>query len=191
MGDHFQIIVDLDATAADAAELGGRALDWLVREGIVRAGRTDCVPGARTGHPPGEKWAKAVLEPDWEPTDGLDIKKGRRVFLGGQGDARYAICPRCAARTWFYTERWEPIEEASTAFDEAIRTWDATGEAKARCPSCEQDSDLTAWRWDGDYYAFGYLGLEFWNWPVFAPRFLADLARVLDDHRVAAVGGKL
>ncbi|MDT0464411.1 hypothetical protein [Streptomyces gibsoniae] len=42
MGDHFQTIVDLDATAAEASNLAGRAPDWLVREGIVRAERTDC-----------------------------------------------------------------------------------------------------------------------------------------------------
>lgn len=39
MGDHLQVLVDLDATSADASVLADRALDWLVREGIVVAER--------------------------------------------------------------------------------------------------------------------------------------------------------
>ncbi|MFJ7178051.1 hypothetical protein ACIQXA_16990 [Streptomyces massasporeus] len=52
MGDHFQTIVDLDASAADAERLAGRVVDWLVTEGIVLAERTDCVLGRSLGHPP-------------------------------------------------------------------------------------------------------------------------------------------
>ncbi|MFD5336910.1 hypothetical protein [Streptomyces hawaiiensis] len=40
MGDHFQTIVDLDATEADAEPLARRVVDWLVTEGIVLAERT-------------------------------------------------------------------------------------------------------------------------------------------------------
>ncbi|MGW1658352.1 hypothetical protein [Streptomyces atratus] len=43
MGDHFQTIVDLDATEQDAARLGAGLLDWLIADGIVSAERTDCV----------------------------------------------------------------------------------------------------------------------------------------------------
>ncbi|GAA4240391.1 hypothetical protein GCM10022254_64830 [Actinomadura meridiana] len=191
MGDYFQTIVDLDATAADAAELGDRALDWLIREGIVEAEPTDCVLGAPTGHEPGEAWEKAVLDPDWEPLDGLNIETGRTVFLGGQGDGQYAICPRCATRTHFFTEAWDPIEGASTPFDEAIETWQATGAAQVKCPSCVQASDLTTWQWANNYYTFGYLGFEFWNWPPFTPDFLADFTRTLNNHRTILVYGKL
>ncbi|WP_189893463.1 hypothetical protein [Streptomyces xantholiticus] len=191
MGDHFQTIVDLDATPAEASALAVRALDWLVREGIVLAKRTDCVLGARLGNPPGEHWAKAVSEPDWEPTDGLKIETGRAVFHGGQGDAQYATCPRCASRTYFYTETWDSIEGASEAFDGAFNAWRKTGEATVTCQHCGSASDLRAWTWADDYFAFAYLGFEFWNWPEFAPQFLADFAQVLDGHRVVRVWGKL
>lgn len=36
-----------------------------------------------------------------------------------------------------------------------------------------------------------YLGFEFWNWPEFQPRFLTDFARILGDHQVVHVWGKL
>lgn len=173
--------------------LAGRALDWLVREGIVRAERTDCVLGARSGNPPGEHWTKAVVHPDsdWAPTDGLRIETGRTVFHGGQGDAQYATCPRCAGRTDFFTETWDPIEGAGEPFDEAISTWHTTGEATVMCRHCGTSSDLRAYTWADDYFAFGHLGFEFWNWPEFDPRFLADIGRVLDGHRLVRVWGKL
>lgn len=191
MGDHFQTLVDLDATSADAAGLAVRALGWLVDEGIVSSERTDCVLGACEGHPPGEQWAKAVIEPERAPSDGLKISTGRTVFWGGQGDAQYATCPRCARQTWFYTESWDRIEGARDAFDTAMSLWHETGEAAVTCQHCGHASDLALWRWADDYFAFGHLGFEFWNWPEFEPRFLADLARILGGHEVVRVWGKL
>lgn len=79
MGNHFQTIVDLHATPADATALAARGLDWLVAEGIVRAERTDCVLGAPLGHPPGPLWAKAVEQVDWEPSDGLKVERPNRL----------------------------------------------------------------------------------------------------------------
>jgi hypothetical protein len=191
MGDYFQTIVDLDATTADASELAARALDWLVGEEIVRAERTDCVLGSPLGHPPAGQWTKAATDPGWEPTDGLGIETGRRVFFGGQGGAQYVSCPRCGGRTWFHTEDWEPVEGTWAAFGDAIEEWHASGDANVTCPSCAQASELTRWRWADDYFAFGYLGFEFWNWPEFDPRFIADFSRALNDHQVVRVWGKL
>ncbi|MDN5383230.1 hypothetical protein QEP66_14230 [Streptomyces sp. LB8] len=191
MGDYIQTVVDLDATPAEAPALAERALDRLVREGIVRAGRTDCVLGAPLGNPPEEHWAKAVAEPDREPADGLDAEIGRTVFHGGQGGAHYAVCPQYDERTCFCTGTWKEIEGADEPFFAAIRTWDATGEATVTCPHCASASDLRAWKWADDYYAFAHLGLECWNWPDFAPRFLDDFAQVLGGHRAVRIRGKL
>ncbi|MFC9614471.1 hypothetical protein [Streptomyces sp. NPDC056938] len=190
MGNHFQTIVDLQATPADATALAARGLDWLVAEGIVRAERTDCVLGAPLGHPPGPLWAKAVEQVDWEPSDGLKVETGRTVFHGGQGHAMYAACPHCAARVDLYTDEWDAIEDAWDPFNKAIGTWRDSGRAAVTCPRCSRAGDLTAWTWDNDYYAFGYLGFEFWDWPEFSPGFLERFARVLGDHRTVLVGGK-
>ncbi|MEU6880439.1 hypothetical protein [Streptomyces sp. NPDC046712] len=191
MGNHFQTVVDLDATPEEAPALAARALEWLVGQGIVRAERTDCVLGAPLGHPPGPHWASAVEHEDWEPTDGLKIEIGRTVFFGGQGDAEHATCPHCATRTVFYTDYWEIVEGAWEPFHAAISTWHATGAAAVACAHCGHAGDLTAWSWAGDYYAFGYLGFEFWDWPEFAPRFLDAFATALGGHRLVLVWGKL
>ncbi|MFD7403418.1 hypothetical protein ACFV7R_12235 [Streptomyces sp. NPDC059866] len=191
MGNHFQTVVDLDATSVDAPALAARGLDWLVMEGIVRAERTDCVLGAPLGHPPGPLWAKAVSEEDWEPSDGLNIEIGRTVFHGGQGDAMYAVCPHCATHTDLYTDEWDVIEGAWEPFGKAIETWHDTGKATVTCQRCGRAGDLTAWTWADDYYAFGYLGFEFWDWPEFSPRFLSRFAETLGGHRTVLVGGKL
>ncbi|MEU0436225.1 hypothetical protein [Streptomyces sp. NPDC006290] len=191
MGSHFQTVVDLDATQADAQALAAGALDWLVKEGIVRAELTNCVLGAPLGHPPGPLWAKAVTQEDWEPSDGLKIETGRTVFHGGQGDAMFAVCPHCASQVPLYTDEWDVIEGAWEPFGKAIETWHGAGRAAITCPRCHRAGDLTAWTWDDDYYAFGYLGFEFWDWPEFSPSFLERFRRALSGHRVVLVGGKL
>ncbi|MGP3776147.1 hypothetical protein ACTWJ8_35500 [Streptomyces sp. SDT5-1] len=191
MGNYFQTVVDLDATHADAGTLADGALDWLVREGIVRAELTDCVLGAPSGHPPGPSWAKAVGEEGWEPDGGLRIETGRTVFTCGQGDPMFAVCPHCSGRTDFYTDRLEEIEGAWDVFGEAIEDWSDMGSATVDCPRCRRPADLTAWTWSDDYFAFGYLGFEFWGWPEFSPGFLDGLARALGGHRTVVVGGKL
>ncbi|CAL9323853.1 MULTISPECIES: hypothetical protein [Streptomyces] len=191
MGNYFQTVVDLDATPADARTLADSGLDWLVREGIVRAELTDCVLGAPSGHPPGPSWAKAVDQEDWEPSGGLTIETGRTVFHCGQGDPRFAVCPHCAGRADFCTDRLEEIEGAWEPFGEAINAWSDTGSAAVTCPRCRRTGDLTAWTWSDDYFALGYLGFEFWDWPDFSPGFLEGLSRALGGHRTVLMAGKL
>ncbi|MEW2492099.1 hypothetical protein AB0942_00835 [Streptomyces nodosus] len=191
MGDHFQTLVDLDATPVDAEVLAARGLELLVEEEMVRAERADCVLGASWGYPPGPRWARAVGREDWEPSDGLKIETGRTVFHGGQGDAGYAVCPHCAAQVDLYTDEWDVIEGAWEPFDQAMGTWHDTGRAAVVCPHCGRAGELAAWLWDNDHYAFGYLGFEFWDWPEFSPGFLERFAGMLGGHRTVLVGGKL
>ncbi|MEV6106758.1 hypothetical protein AB0M28_18875 [Streptomyces sp. NPDC051940] len=192
MGDYFQTIVDLDATAAEADALAARAVAWLVGEGVVAAGQTDCVLGQPLGHPPGPHWAKAVEEEDEDrnPSDGLAVHTGRTVFHGGQGDAESVTCPRCAAETLFYTDEWEEIDGAQVPFTQAVDTWHATGAAEVTCPACARPVPLAEWEWADDYHAFAYLGLEFWNWPPLRPEFVEQVAGVI-GHRIRVVWGKL
>nr|BFE60964.1 hypothetical protein GCM10020063_054900 [Dactylosporangium thailandense] len=48
MGDWFQTIADLDATAEEAPGLADVVVADLVADGIVSAERTDCSPWAGT-----------------------------------------------------------------------------------------------------------------------------------------------
>ncbi|MEU4151685.1 hypothetical protein [Streptomyces sp. NPDC026659] len=193
MGDHFQIIVDLDATEADAPGLAARVVDRLVGEGIVRAERTECLLGPGLGHPPGPRWDRAVAPADarWAPTDGLAVHTGRTFFHSGQGDPEWVRCPRCAATTRLYVyEDWTPVEGASDPFDRAIGLWRATGDADVECASCTARVPLPEWKWAYDSFAFGYLGFEFWNWPEFTDEFRDLVADALGGHRTAHPAGK-
>ncbi|MFF8601453.1 hypothetical protein ACF065_22485 [Streptomyces sp. NPDC015232] len=191
MGNYFQTVVDLDATHANARSLADSGLDWLVGEGIVRAELTDCVLGAPSGHPPGSSWARAVRQPDWEPGGGLRIEIGRTVFGCGQGEPLFAVCPHCSGRTDFHTDRLEEIEGMWEPFGEAVEAWTDTGTASVTCPRCRRPGDLTGWTWSDDYFAFGYLGFVFWDWPDFSTEFLDAFSRVLAGHRTVLVEGEL
>ncbi|MFE9327196.1 hypothetical protein ACIHDR_37095 [Nocardia sp. NPDC052278] len=193
MGDHVQVLVDVDATSADASALADRALDWLVREGIVLAERNDGDRWARRDYPPGAHWAKAVdeLDDDCNPEYGPTIEIGRTMFHGYQNDVGDATCPLCARRTDFITEDWDYIEGAKEPFDLAIETWRETGLATVTCGYCDLASDVQAWTWSDGSMALGYLGFEFWNWPDFTSRFVDEFAGALGGHRIARVWGKL
>ncbi|MFD9190513.1 hypothetical protein ACFWCA_20055 [Streptomyces phaeochromogenes] len=202
MGDHFQTVVDVDATADEAQVLAARVVEWLVAEGIVLGERTDCVLGRPLGHPPGPNWRRAVEEsPDWDPWDGLAVHTERTVFDSGQGGPESVTCPRCETTTPLsgetYDEDYEVSREAEPdngawpRFAAAMGTWHETGAATVDCPACARPVALTDWIWEDDYYALGNLGLEFWNWPELRPDFIQEISRLLGGHRTGYVWGKL
>ncbi|MFD8223213.1 hypothetical protein ACFV16_03465 [Streptomyces massasporeus] len=207
MGDYFQTIVDLDASAADAERLARRVVDRLVTEGIVLAERTDCVLGRPLGHPPGPSWARAVgdLDADEEPWDGLAVHIGRTVFDGGQDSPEAVTCPLCAATTPLESDPYdeflpEPDGRSTAATDAedpwprfatALATWQTTGDAMVVCPACRCPAPLPDWTWTDDRLALGHLGFEFWNWPELTDDFRTRLSGLLDGHRTAYVWGKI
>lgn len=193
MGDHFQTIVDLDTSPHEAPRLAERVVEWLVVEGIVLAERTDCVLGQPLGHPPGPNWQRAVSpeDADRDPWDGLAVYTRRTVFDSGQGGPEAVSCPRCGVTTRLTSDEWDLIDDAWAPFSKAMDAWHETGAAQVDCPACAESVPLTAWTWTDDYFAFGHLGFEFWNWPEFTPAFRARISELLDGHRTAYVWGKL
>ena len=192
MGDHFQTIVDLDATAADAEPLARRVLAGLVEEGIVLADWTDCVLGRPLGHPPGPNWSRSVAgKVTRDPCDGLAVHVGRKVFHGCPGGLEAAVCPRCSTTTRLVDDEWAMINEAWAPFVDAIGTWHATGAARVRCPACARRVPLRDWAWTDDYFAFAHLGFEFWNWPELTAEFRSRVAGLFDGHRTTFVRGKI
>jgi hypothetical protein len=190
MGDHFQTIVDLDATAAEAPRLAEHVLGRLVAEGIVLAERTDCSFGH---HLPGPHWHRAVdpADADWKPSDGLTLYTGRTIFHGGQGEPEWVRCPRCTTTTRLHTDEYDRIDAAWEPYGTAMDRWHATGAADVTCPACATPVPLPDWTWAHDYFAFAHLGFEFWNWPEFGEDFRTLLADALGGHRTVCVWGKL
>ncbi|MGW6895557.1 hypothetical protein [Streptomyces sp. NBC_01718] len=194
MGDHFQTIVDLDATEQDAAQLGAGLLDWLIADGIVSAERTDCVlDGDGYGNAPGPNYAKAVDDPGpvelW--SNGLHVATGRTVFDSGQGDAGAATCPLCATEIRLVDDTWCPVDSAWAPFAGRLGAWADGGEGAVECPSCRRPSGIDRWSWEDNYYACGLLGLTFWNWAELAYGFEQEVRRRLGGHRTITLRGKL
>ncbi|NYV78905.1 hypothetical protein, partial [Streptomyces sp. UH6] len=182
MGYRYETVADLDATVEDAAGLAARGLTWLVAEGIVRDG---------PGHPPGERWYRAVGPADREPSGELEIVPLRAVFDGGPlRDPSYAVCPHCAGHLMLNGIGRDPEQAAWELVEEAIDTWHDTGRAPLACRLCGLDADLPAWGWEGDYFAFACLGFTFRDWPRLDGGFVEEFARVLGGHRVTVVAGR-
>ncbi|MFD5476620.1 hypothetical protein [Streptomyces hawaiiensis] len=204
MGDHFQTIVDLDATHADAEPLARRVVDWLVTEGIVLAERTECVLGQPVGNPPGPNWQRAVSDADDEPWDGLAVHTGRTVFDSGQDAPEAVTCPRCEATITLDAEPYDghpsqPVEQPTTPgteapwarFTTALSTWQDTGSATVDCPACSRSVPLPDWTWTDGRLALGHLGFEFWNWPELTDDIRTRISGLLGGHRTAYVWGTI
>jgi hypothetical protein len=188
MGDWAQTLVDVEVGDDAAPELGQRLASWLIERRIVAPTLTDCVLGAESGHPPGENYGLAVGNPSVEPprwgSNGVDIDVRRQVYWGS--DLEAVICPRCDFR-----EAMTPREQSrwDTAFDDAINEWCGGGAGLVSCLGCGADNGLNEWDW-GYPWAFGALGVTFWNWDHLADDFVAEIAELL-GHRLVRSSYKL
>jgi len=183
MSDHSQIIVDIEVGAEDAERLGSAVFDWLVGNGVVEREGTDSVLGG-LGHRPGRSYRNA-LEPGENDTgfltlrtNGLEIRTGRTVFDAGGNYPLELDCDACQ-----YQVRSK--SESSAFLDRAV-SWDKGDDRVTfACPRCGQARPLREWR--GQFqWGFGYLGLEFWNWPPLSEEFIQSVTRQL-RHRTVLV----
>jgi hypothetical protein len=185
MGDWFESIVDVEATAEEADRLAAEVLAWLVERGIVMAEPTDCVLGG-DGYAPGPNYAEAVVEPDPHlhdlHTNGLSVITGQTVFYSMGVDQ--VVCPHCETVVVDHHDQgsWD-------RFAVSIDGW-YSGESGVRaCEHCGRPVKLNDWHWSPPW-GFGYLGFKFWNWPMLAPGFVADVSSRL-GHRTVAPCGKV
>lgn len=181
MGDSFHTIVDPEATEADAPELAGRVLNWLISEQIIIPERTDCVLGG-DGYAPGPAYAKATGSP--YPyllqlrTNGLKVTSTRTVFDNG-GLGFKIVCSSCGGR----------FEPPHGPWGDAVSEWyDRSGTGLLACPGCRAVQPITEWRHD-PAFGFGNLGFTFWNWPPLLDSFVSAVGERL-GHRVFVVHGK-
>jgi hypothetical protein len=188
MGDWAQSIVDVDSTGEEAAELGERLTVWLVDTGVIARELTDCALGSPLGHSPGTNYADAIgaaVDPPNLWTNGVEIGVGRTVYY--TMDLQGVTCPRCG--------RYEELEsEASrwhTVFGAALNDWySGTSAGAIACPGCGAVNGLNDWDWGAHPYAFGELGVTFWNWHPLSQEFIAEVGRFL-GHRVVYNNHKL
>ncbi|MFM9368631.1 hypothetical protein [Streptomyces sp. Da 82-17] len=198
MGDYYERIVDVEATAEEAGPLAERMVDWLVAEGVIT--RETTLDGVFSqlvteGYVPGPRWAQAVDDasnPDWVPRS-VAVNVGRAHHVGGQGldSPEFAVCPRCRHKTVVidYPYAFEADDEVWQPFEDGITAWEETGEGSAPCPACGALVPVTEWEWDGSF-AVGALAFDFWDWPELSADFCARFRREL-GHRIVVHGGKI
>jgi hypothetical protein len=184
MSDGTQVIVDLDATLAEADQLADEVRGWLAAQGVIQPEPSDCVLGDAYGHAPGPRYRDAVVPGSPDEgflallTNGLDLRVGRAVFHPG-GEETELACDACGAQV-----------EAGEAWTEAVSGWFEGDDAAAfACPACRRSRPLTAWRGPRPW-GFGNLGLEFWNWPPLSDAFVRAVGERL-GHRVLLVRAHL
>jgi len=195
VGDHFQVVADVEASEAEAPALAEAIAYWLAGTGVIRTGATGCVLGADAGYPPGPNFRAVTTEPNedfltlW--TNGVEVTAHRQVFHPGQGELGTVACPQCDQTvllsdpaTGAVTDHWGP-------FGDALNTWYSGGSSLVRCSHCGRMIEFNDWLWiGGGPFALGFLGLIFWNWPKLSAEFVQQVADHL-GHRVVVTGGKL
>jgi hypothetical protein len=181
MGDSYQSIVDLDAVAENAAELAACTVKFLLEREIILPEVTDeCVLGG-LGYRPARNAPAIQVDHGTDifglRTNGVEVVKQRTVFYSA---GSHLICPTCGKD--FGTH-------SLAALGDAIDQWYAhNAKAEALCPSCHSIGNLN--QWFDPPWAFGNLGLTFWNWWPLKPEFIETIAS-LWKHRVAVVSGKI
>lgn len=185
----YQCVVDLDVSFAEARSTGASITAWLASEGIVGPESPDTrpVPGCR---PPGPDAGTSTEAPFPDDAPGRPSYGAVKVTVpDGMPTlpARTAACPGCGSAA--------PLREdgrPAAFIEDVLDAASVEGEAGAgglRCPACGRTSPVRTWTFDPPW-AFGCLGLWFWNWPPLRAEFVDALAAHL-GHRVAVVSGEL
>lgn len=182
MGDYYQTIADLDANVQTAESTVERLREWMISQQIIVADRTNCVLSKKTGHSPGKNYALATNEPDSNllklRINGVAFITERTVFYSMTGE-NILVCAECKQRF-----------ESNDDWSKAVGEWyHGNGPGILPCEHCGARAAITQWQHDPPW-AFGYVGIEFWNWPPLRENFLRALEEVV-DHRFCLVYGKI
>jgi hypothetical protein len=182
MSDYYQTAVDLDADSQTAAATVAQLREWMISNEIIVPGESDCVLGRGLGHAPGKNYTLAVERPDLHlnelRTNGVAFVAERTVFHAMMGDELTLKCS-CCGKKFPQNRAW------SIAVDEWYK---GSGPGTLSCEHCGAKASITEWQHDPPW-AFGYVGVEFWNWPPLRSDFLKSLSEAV-MHRFRLVGGK-
>lgn len=182
MGDYYQTAADLDADSQTAEVTVGRLRDWMISNEIIVPTESDCVLGRRHGYAPGKNYALAVEKTCSHllelRTNGVVFIAERTVFYSAGSELAF-ICSNCGKKSGL-----------SPAWSAAVDEWyEGSGLGILSCEHCGAKASIVEWQHDPPW-AFGYAGVEFWNWPPLRNDFLNSLSKLV-THRIRLVSGKL
>jgi hypothetical protein len=74
-------------------------------------------------------------------------------------------------------------------FSPVVGEWCAGRTGVRACPACSKPVGINEWTWSPPW-GFGYLGFQFWNWPILDPGFVSAVSDRL-GHRTVRPCGRL
>jgi hypothetical protein len=194
MGDSYQAIVDVEASAEESGHLAQRVVERLSRAGITLPTLDpDAVLGGKGGYRPSER-VKAIWNGDprnrfWTlGTNGLEVVTGRWVNVWAFPILSYFMCPCCG-------EKFEVDHAVGNEFGRAAREFcDGFAKPVVSCPRCSRESAAQEWPTQ-PHLGFAHLAFLFWNWPFFGDGFWTiDIPQLIAEelnHRTVLTFGKV
>ena len=194
MGDHYQAVVDVEASIEESEPLAKRVVDRLLREGIILPTLDpDAVLGGSGGYRPGQRITAIRHHPPTEwfltlLTNGLELKTGRWVNVWAFPILSYFMCPCCG-------EKFEVDDAVGGEFARAFREFiDGVARPVVACPKCSRESAAQEWPTE-PHLGFAHLAFVFWNWPYFHDGFWAvDIPQLIAEelnHKIVLTFGKI
>jgi len=179
VSDTFQVLVAQELGPRAAEQLVPAIIAWMVAQGVIVPERSDCVVESGLGHAPGPGATKALESRHklvWLRANGVSVSAGRRVFHAGENGISLE-CSACG-------DAFEPGEE----WTDAVGRWfEGDDDVSFMCPTCGQA--LLLKDWEGEWrWAFGNLGITFWNWPPLAESFIQALATYIASPITVVLG---
>jgi hypothetical protein len=196
MGDNFEMLADVDATAEEAGELSRAVLERFRTLALITGDPSaDCVLGGQ-GYRPGSAVAHLYRRHRregrfWElGTCGVEPQIGRGFNAWALGPVcKGFICSGCGAEI-------DPLgDEFEDSVGKAIGEWyDQSGAALLACPRCAHKCSVTEWRCKPPL-AFSNLAFRFWNWPhLDSPSWSIDISAVVREvtgHTIVSTHGHI
>jgi hypothetical protein len=106
------------------------------------------------------------------------ITKHSVFYSAGIGD-NMLVCTACEKRFG-----------SKHSWSAALEDWHTgNGPGMLACEHCGAEAPITEWQHDPPW-AFGNVGVEFWNWPLLRENFLKALGEVI-GHRFRLIYGKI
>ncbi|MBT1689471.1 hypothetical protein [Dawidia soli] len=183
MSDWFITIVPAHVTRGETADLFKKITNWLMEKEIMVETSSDCVlgDGEQMGYKPGRR-CKDIIEDDKDgflslDVNGIKISNEREVFHNGEYGLDEVLCPVCRANN------------VDTDWPDAVDAWYARQADPWRCNQCGNESPITKYKFRPTW-AFGELGITFWNWPPLKAEFLDELRSFIGKD-IQVVYGRL
>ena len=179
MGDSYIKIVPQNVLTEEVNELADKILKFLIDKKIISPDKTDCTLG-EPGYCPGDNYNEILLDDNGLLnliTNGLELTIGERTVFWAN-DIQEIKCPNC--NTNIIDLDWgQKIEEWTSN----------TGDDEIECPNCKKVNSIVDFVFE-PAWAFGELGLTFWNWGTFKESFFAELESIT-GKKMKIIFGKL